>query len=139
MKYPAIVLAFMLTMVGSTVLAADFAIITNKSTPDTVLSADQIKNYYLGKRTAWSDGTKVTVYTQGISPVHADFIRQIVRKTPQQYTTYWKKSLFTGTGLPPEDFASDAEMKKAVAANPGTLGYISASALDDSVKKLGIN
>ena len=48
------------------------------------------------------------------------------------------RDLFTGTGLPPKVFADDAEIKNAVAAQPGAIGYISASALDGSVKKLDI-
>jgi ABC-type phosphate transport system substrate-binding protein len=65
-------------------------------------------------------------------------MKQVVRKTPQQYTTYWKKSLFTGTGLPPKNFANDQEIMTAVAAQPGAIGYISVSSLDASVKKLDI-
>jgi len=138
MRYLTIVLVLALLFVSSVALAADYVVITNKANPATVLSAKEVKNYYLGKQTSWSDGTKVTVYTQNASAVNKDFMKQMVRKSPQQYSTYWKKSLFTGTGLPPKDFASDAEMKTAVAAQPGAIGYISASALDDSVKKLDI-
>ncbi len=138
MRYLTMVLVLALLFVSSAALAADYVVITNKSNPATVLSAKEIKNYYLGKQTSWSDGTRVIVYTQNASAVNADFLKQMVRKSPQQYTTYWKKSLFTGTGLPPKDFASDAEMKAAIASQSGSIGYISASALDDSVKKLDI-
>lgn len=140
MRYLTVVLVTIACLlVASTVLAADYVLITHKSNPVTSLSAQDAKNYYLGKQTTWSNGTKVTVYTQSSSPIHTTFLKQIVRKSPQQYTTYWKKSLFTGTGLPPKDFAGDDEMKKAVAAQPGSLGYISANALDGSVKKVDVN
>ena len=139
MRYLTIVLVLALLLVSSAALAADYVVITNNDNPVTALSAKEVKNYYLGKQTSWSNGSKVTVYTQNGSGIHQPFLKQLVRKSPQQYTTYWKKSLFTGTGLPPKDFASDDEMKKAVAAQPGAIGYISASALDGSVKKLDIN
>ena len=139
MRYLTIVLVLALLLVSSAALAADYVVITNNDNPVTALSAKEVKNYYLGKQTSWSNGSKVTVYTQNDSGIHQPFLKQLVRKSPQQYTTYWKKSLFTGTGLPPKDFASDDEMKKAVAAQPGAIGYISASALDGSVKKLDIN
>ncbi len=139
MRCLTIVLVLAFLMVSSAALAADYVIITNKANPVTALTAKEIKNYYLGKQTSWSDGSKVTVYTQKGSDVHQPFLKQLVRKTPQQYATYWKKSLFTGTGLPPKDFNSDDEMKQAVSAQPGSIGYISASALDGSVRKLDIN
>jgi len=139
MRYLTIALVLALLLVSTAALAADYVLITNKSNPTTALSANEIKNYYLGKQTTWSDGTKVTVFTQAAAAVHDAFLEQVIRKTPQQYATYWKKSLFTGTGLPPKDFASDEEMKKAVADQPGAIGYISAAALDDTVKKLNIN
>ena len=139
MRKLTVVLVLALLLVSSAALAADYVLITNKANPVTILSASDVKNYYLGKQTSWSDGSRVVVYIQGDSPTSESFLKEVVRKTPQQYATYWKKSLFTGTGLPPTAFESDAEMKQAVAAQPGAVGYISALALDDSVKKLDIN
>ena len=138
MRYLIFALVLAMLLVSTAALAADYVVITNKSNSATVLSQKDIKNYYLGKQTSWGDGTRVVVFTQNSSPLHATFLKQMVRKSAQQYTTYWKKSLFTGTGLPPKVFADDAEIKKAVAAQPGAIGYILASALDGSVKKLDI-
>ena len=92
MRYLTVVLVLALLFVSSAALAADYVVITNDSNPVTALSAKDVKNYYLGKQTSWSDGSKVVVYTQAGSPVNKDFMKQMVRKTPQQYATYWKKS-----------------------------------------------
>lgn len=139
MRYITLILACAFVLVGSAALAADYVVVANKETPVTVVSQKDLKNMYLGKKTTWSDGSRVTVFTRLDSDINKPFLKQVVNKTPQQYSTYWKKSLFTGTGLPPKDFASDAELKAAIAATPGAVGYIPASALDDSVKKLEIN
>ncbi|PLY03772.1 MAG: phosphate ABC transporter substrate-binding protein [Desulfuromonas sp.] len=139
MKYLICVLTLSMLLVSSVAFAADYVVITNKSNPVTVVSAKEVKNIYLGKQRSWNDGSQVTVYTQTASPVNGAFLKKIVKKSPQQYSTFWKKSLFTGTGLPPKDFPDDAAMKKAVAAKAGAIGYISAASLDDSVKKLDIN
>ena len=130
---------FTLLSAGSVALADDYVLITDNTNPVSVLTAKEVKNIYLGKKTVWSDGSHITVYTYTDSSVNAVFMKEMVRKTSQQYVTYWKKSLFTGTGLPPKDFASDEEIKAAVAAKPGSIGYISASALDAKVKKLQVN
>ena len=42
--------------------------------------------------------------------------------------------MFTGKGTPPKEYAGNAEVKKAVAADPKAIGYIDKSAVDDTVK-----
>lgn len=139
MKYFTAILMYTLLSVSSVALAADYVLITDNSNPVTTISAKDVKNVYLGKKSVWSDGSHITVFTQIGSTVNKVFMKEMARKTPQQYSTYWKKSLFTGTGLPPKDFSSDDAVKAAVAAKPGAIGYISVSALDDTVKQLEIN
>ena len=136
MRYIVAVLMFALLSAGSVALAADFVLITDNANPETTISDKDVKNIYLGKKTVWGDGSHITVYTNSASNVNAVFMKEMVRKSPQQYSTYWKKSLFTGTGLPPQDFDSDEAVKAAVAAKPGSIAYIPVSALDDSVKQL---
>ncbi len=139
MKYITAILIFTLLSIGGVALAAEYVLITDNTNPVSELTAKEVKNIYLGKKTVWSDGSHITVFTNTESNVNALFMQEMVRKTTQQYTTYWKKSLFTGTGLPPRDFASDDEIKGAVAAKPGSIGYIPLSALDSSVKQLRID
>lgn len=138
MKYLVSILTLTLLLIGSTAMATDYVLITDNSNPVTALSAKDVKNIYLGKKTVWSDGSHITVFTNTTSNVNSIFMKEVIRKKPGQYATYWKKSLFTGTGLPPKNFASDAEIKSAVAAKPGSIGYISTTSLDDSVKQLDI-
>jgi hypothetical protein len=42
--------------------------------------------------------------------------------------------VFTGQGQPPKEVADPASVKKAVAADPKTVGYIDKSDVDASVK-----
>ena len=139
MKYMTALLIFTLLSAGSVAFAADYVLITDNANPVSELTAKEVKNIYLGKKTVWSDGSHITVYTCTESSVNAPFMKEMVRKTAQQYATYWKKSLFTGTGLPPMNFDSEEEVKAAVAAKPGAIGYISAAALDEKVKMLRVN
>jgi len=139
MKYIIAILMFTLLSAGSVALAADYVLITDNTNPVSELTAKDVKSIFLGKKTVWGDGSHITVFTYTDSSVNDAFMKEMVRKTSQQYITYWKKSLFTGTGLPPMNFDSDEEVKAAVAAKPGSIGYISASALDAKVKILRVN
>jgi len=129
----------LLLLVSATAaIAAEYTLITDPANPVSVLSEKDAKNFYLGKKTVWENGQHVTVFTQTASAAHILFLKDVLSKTPQQYATYWKKSLFTGTGLPPKDLDSDAAVKAAVAAQPGSVGYISSGSLDGSVKALKV-
>ena len=138
MKHIIAILMLALLSVSSVALAADYILITDNSNPESTISVRDVKNIYLGRKTVWSDGSHITVFTQTGAAVTALFMQEMVRKTPNQYATYWKKSPFNDTGLPPADLSSDQMVKAAVAAKPGAIGYISASALDDTVKQLEI-
>jgi ABC-type phosphate transport system substrate-binding protein len=118
--------------------AADYALVINKSNPVSFISAQNAKSIFLGKKTTWENGVKIVVFTQSGSPVHSAFIKGVVGKTPQQFSTFWKKALFSGMGIPPKNLSSDAQVLKSVAAQPGAISYISASTPSDSVKQLEI-
>ncbi|MBE0595876.1 MAG: substrate-binding domain-containing protein [Desulfuromonadales bacterium] len=116
--------------------AADFVLVVNKSNPQPPLSENEVKNIFLGKMTVWNNGAAIAMVTQENPDVHEFFVRNVVNKTGQQYATYWKKALFTGTGTPPPVLKNDAEVRAFVAANIGGIGYVSASSIDASVRVL---
>ncbi|MNP49690.1 hypothetical protein D3C76_1438950 [compost metagenome] len=57
-------------------------------------------------------------------------------KSASQLKAHWSKIIFTGRGQPPQAVSSSAEVKKRVAENPGTIGYIDAREVDGSVRAL---
>ena len=42
--------------------------------------------------------------------------------------------IFTGKGVPPNAVDTDKEMKEMVAKDPGAIGYIDVTSVDDTVK-----
>jgi ABC-type phosphate transport system substrate-binding protein len=124
---------------ASSAVAADIVLVVNKSNPVSSLSAQDAKMIYLGNKKSWDNGEKITLYSQYDYAVREDFTGKVLNKTGQQFATYWKKALFTGTGRPPIEVKDDAEMKKFIAIDPRGIGYISSTALDDSVKALVIH
>ncbi|MCK5352906.1 substrate-binding domain-containing protein [bacterium] len=138
MKRNITLIALLLILMSGVCFADGYVLIVNKANPDTSISIQEARNIFLGKKGTWSNGLKAVVYTQSGSPVHTDFTRSVVGKTPQQFSTFWRKALFTGTGIPPADLQGDAQAIKSVAAQPGAIGYISGSSLNDSVKQLEI-
>ena len=106
--------------------------------PASSVSAQDARNIFLGKKSSWPNGEKIVVFTQTGTSVHSSFVSEVVGKSPQQFSTFWKKALFTGMGIPPRDLKGDAQVLKSVAAQTGAIGYISAKTPSDSVKQLEI-
>lgn len=116
---------------------ADVAIIVSQSTPISSLSADQVKAIFLKRSNSFPDGNDaIAIDLPQDNPVRDEFYLLAVHKKSGQMRAYWAKRIFTGKGTPNEIMRSEAAIKKWVASNAGHIGYISAAAVDDSVKVL---
>ena len=134
-----IILVVLIVSFNSMALAADVVLIINKANPMATVSNQDAQNIFLGKKTTWDTGKKIVLVDQQNQRVLDFFAKSIVKKSSQQYATYWKKALFTGTGIPPKAVDDDAEVKAFITGNKDAIGYISSAALDGSVKKLDLN
>ncbi|WP_404343529.1 phosphate ABC transporter substrate-binding protein [Pseudoalteromonas mariniglutinosa] len=123
------------TMLLFTNLAfAELAIVVHPSN-DSNFDESVINRIYTGKEKSFSNGNKVIPLSQEAnSAVTEEFNSKVLSKTSSQLKAYWSKLIFTGKGTPPKELESDAEVIKMVAANPDTIGFVSAAAVSDNVK-----
>jgi ABC-type phosphate transport system substrate-binding protein len=138
MKTNITLIALLLTLMSGVCFADGYVLIVNKANPETSISIQEARNIFLGKKSTWENGVKISVFTQSGSPVHGAFTKGVVGKSAQQFSTFWKKALFTGTGIPPRDFSSDASMLKSVASQSGAIGYVTAGSVDSTVKTVDL-
>lgn len=127
-----------LFFVVPTVLAAEYTIITNKNNPVQSLTALDAKRIFLGKKTSLQDDKQIVIIINHNPQILTPFIRGIVKKSHSQFMIYWKKQLFSGRGTLPKSFKTDQEVIAYVAAHENAIGYIAASSLDDTIKKVAI-
>ena len=109
--------------------SAETVVIVSQKNPATRMFSEQASQFFLGKSTLFTPVDQA----EG-SPIRADFYRKVADKDAAQVKALWSKLVFTGKGTPPKEYASNAEVKKAVAADPKAIGYIDKSAVDDTVK-----
>lgn len=109
--------------------SAEIVVIVNKANPATRMFSEQASQFFLGKSAMFTP-----VDQPESSPIRADFYHKVADKDPAQVKAIWSKLVFTGKATPPKEYASNAEVKKAVAADPKAIGYIDKSAVDDTVK-----
>ena len=128
----------LLILLASVAWSAEVVLVVNPKNAVDSLSRQDAEDIYFGKKTTWDGGGTIAPCAQQDAAVHRLFVEQVLKKTPDQYTLFWRKAIFTGKGTPPKEVANSDAVKKLVAANPNAVGYISADALDSSVKKLSV-
>jgi len=117
-------------------LAQQVAIIVNKSNEVGDLNLDQVKKIFLGDKSTWPNGRRISVLARPSGQAERDVVlKQIYRMADSEYNKYFMQAAFTGRiAAPPKETASSADMKRLVAENPGAIGYIKKEEADDSVK-----
>lgn len=113
-------------------------IIGNKSVPFSELSREDVTKIFLYKQVEWPDKSKISFVILKDGAVHDSFVRLYLRRSPQQYSRYWKMMLFTGKGIMPKIFESDNEIVRFVASTDGAIGYVSMETPVENVKIISV-
>lgn len=139
MKIRVIVAAMVAVMLVPVLsIAGDVLIIGNPSVTASFLSEKELSKIYLGKKTAWGDGTKIVFVIQKNSDTHKAFLKEYVHKSPSQFDRHWKKLVFTGKGSSPQAFDSEKALIKFVSDTKGAIGYVSTDSNLENVKTISV-
>lgn len=95
------------------------------------VSLEHLADLYLGK-----SSSNPILDLPDSNPARAEFYRKATGKDIGQAKALWARLTFTGRGQPPKEVSDAAAVKKAIAANPATIGYMEQAAVDGSVKVL---
>jgi ABC-type phosphate transport system substrate-binding protein len=117
---------------------ADLMIIVNNEVAASELDRETLQAIFLGKKTQWQSGESIEPVSLKKGPIHQEFLKTVVRRTQSQYSSFWKRAIFTGTGTPPKSVATEEEVVEFVRASVGAIGYIDSSTSHEGVKVLSI-
>ena len=116
-----------------------FKVIANNSTSVSSINKKDASDYFLKKKTKWSDGSTVKpIDLSANSPVRESFTQQIHGKSVSAIRSYWQQAIFSGVASAPPEKGSDQEIVDYVKRTPGAIGYVSASAGTSGVKVISI-
>jgi ABC-type phosphate transport system substrate-binding protein len=107
---------------------AQVAVIVNKSTPVSKITAASLLQIYILNNTKWPDGTKIIIYynkEQSICQKLCDFIGVDIISLRKR----WMQLQLSGEGKAPEVVNDDAKMIKKVKSTLGAIGYVKASSI----------
>jgi ABC-type phosphate transport system substrate-binding protein len=93
------------------------------------LTKEQVANVYLGRALDFKP-----VDLPESSGTRNDFYKKATDRDSAQVKAAWARLMFTGHGQPPKVMADAAAVKKAVAADPKSVGYIDKADVDSTVK-----
>jgi ABC-type phosphate transport system substrate-binding protein len=130
-------LAMGLSVAAWPVEAADVVVVAHPGVAVSELSAADLKDVFLGTRTAVG-GSDVQPVLAESGTAHEAFLKSYVGKSEQALKVHFKSLVFTGKGSMPKSFASDAEIVKYVAATKGAIGYVNAGAEGAGVKTITV-
>lgn len=134
---PAVLGLMLSACLATTAWAADVVLIANSSIGASSLSKGDVKSIFLAKKKS-VDGVNVKLATLKDDDISRQFFKAYVGKTPSQFSSYYKKLVFTGKGKPPKAMSSEADMIAYVARTIGAMGFVSAGAVTDAVKSIQV-
>lgn len=104
-------------------LFSEEMIITNSSV--NTLKKEDVKNIYLGYKRMWNNNQIIELTSISDGPIAESFMKKYLNKRNSQCLIYWKQLMFTGRGMMPKRFKTEAELIQYIAKTKGTIGYVS--------------
>ncbi len=131
MKQHLLVVALVAGVLGAGSAQAEIVVVVNTANQASRMFSEQAAQFFLGK------SNQFTPVDQGKeSAIRREFYQKIASKSLSEVEGAWAKIEFSGKGTMPKSYASDAAVKKAVAADPTAIGYIDKASVDGTVKVL---
>jgi ABC-type phosphate transport system substrate-binding protein len=139
----------MLPVANSSVVSLDdrnapsepLAIVVNKSNSVDELSSVELRRVFLGDRSHWANGRRITIVMRELGePERRTILRDVCGMNEDQFQTHMLRGLFTGDILvSPKTLAAPAGVRKFLFNVPGAIGYLRLSDVDSSVKIVRID
>jgi ABC-type phosphate transport system substrate-binding protein len=132
-------LAALLTLAPGAALCSEYVVVAHPSVRAEAVSRGELSRMFLRLSTEWSGGGHVRPVDQAkASPLREAFSRDVLGKTVAALDQFWTQSIFSGRAVPPVEKRGDAEVLAYVRDTPGAVGYVSAAASAEGVKRLSV-
>jgi ABC-type phosphate transport system substrate-binding protein len=116
-------------------------IVVNRSNPVDELSFPELRKIFLGNRSHWSNGRRITlVMREPGEPERTTVLRDVCGMSEDQLKNHFLHGLYTGEILvSPKILSSPTGVRKFIFNVPGAIGYLRLGDLDPTVKVLRID
>ena len=117
------------------------AVIVNRSNPTETLGRRELRALFLGEKTAWPHGRRVTlVLREPGQAERAAVLRLIYAMSEDDLSRHFMHQTFTGgSGSGPRALATAEGVKRFVFNVPGAIGVVRLADIDSTVKAIRID
>jgi hypothetical protein len=117
------------------------AVIVNKANPVENLSFAELRQYFLGERTHWPNGRRVTIVMRDAAQPERDAVLRIIYEMREQdFHAHFLHAQFTGEALEePRVLDTASRVVNFVFLQPGAIGYVRAGETGPSVKVVRVD
>ena len=131
------ILGVLAVMSISNAAFAEIAIIGHPDDSVGDIDTQNVKNLFLGERKSFPNGIHATPINHVVgSPDRKEFFSSVLSMAESSHKRHWKRKISSGAGNSPEEVGSHGALLKSISSTRGSIGYIDASKVDDSVKVL---
>lgn len=131
------ILSVILFMLVNNAAFADLAIIGHPDSETGTLDTQNVRKLFLGERKSFPSGHRATPINHSAgSPDRKEFFSLVLNMPESKHKRHWKRKIAVGAGSSPTELSSHAAVLRSIANTPGSIGYIDASKVDDTVKVL---
>ena len=115
----------------------EVTIVVHPDSQITSVSSVELSKIFLGRLRTWSDGTAALPVDQAPDrAVRQRFSRRVHRRSVVTVEVYWKRMIFSGRGVPPDELADDRQVLEFVRTHRGAVGYVGPETELDGVREL---
>lgn len=79
---------------------------------------------FLGQKRQWSDGTRVKIAILKSPGSQSEVLNIVTDRSPGQYWAHWRNIVFSGRGIMPRVFQSEAALLDYIASEKGAIGPV---------------
>jgi len=128
-------------LVDQGVSSEPLAIVVNQSNPLENLTFSELRKVFLGDRSYWTNGRRITVVMREPGEIERKVIlHDVCGMTEDQLKNHVLRGLFTGEILvSPKTLSTPAGVRKFIFNVPGGIGYLRISDVDPSVRIVRID
>lgn len=112
---------------------ADIYVVTHRDNPIVEMDEQQIKDLYLGRTKAFSNGAFAHVYERD-DALRERFVQSLLNMRVRQFDAYWARLIFAGRVLPLNRVENDSELLERIKKDVHAIGYINHLPASDELK-----
>ena len=104
----------------------EYFVLSTKNSGEEKIDKETVRNIFLGNKIFWKSGKRILpVHLRVTDSSFQAFLEDVINMDQTQFTSYWRRKLFSGRAYPPKQLERDDLIIEYVKNNTDGIGVIS--------------